>query len=217
MFNEKIKPSLVLTLICLITCALLVIAYEATYVDTTGVITDKMTGGLEEVYGTSEGFEMLKNDDGTVYAPEGVTSVLRNADGSLAFEITTDGYSSGGLHVLVGMDAEGSVKGVSILTIGETPGLGTKVQDEGFLSQFVGLTYDKLPKETAGEDTSSGKKAVWGSAEEIASLKAAAESVPADDSFVLDAVTGATFSSKGMNRAVTIALDTYHEMKGGEQ
>ena len=81
MFNEKIKPSLVLTLICLITCALLVIAYEATYVDTTGVITDKMTGGLEEVYGTSEGFEMLKNDDGTVYAPEGVTSVLRNADG----------------------------------------------------------------------------------------------------------------------------------------
>ena len=176
-----------------------------------------MTGGLEEVYGTSEGFEMLKNDDGTVYAPEGVTSVLRNADGSLAFEITTDGYSGGGLHVLVGMDAEGSVKGVSILTIGETPGLGTKVQDEGFLSQFVGLTYDKLPKETAGEDTSSGKKAVWGSAEEIASLKAAAESVPADDSFVLDAVTGATFSSKGMNRAVTIALDTYNEMKGGEQ
>ena len=85
------------------------------------------------------------------------------------------------------------------------------------MSQFVGLTYDKLPKETAGEDTSSGKKAVWGSAEEIASLKAAAESVPADDSFVLDAVTGATFSSKGMNRAVTIALDTYNEMKGGEQ
>ena len=41
MFNEKIKPSLVLTLICLITCALLVIAYEATYVDTTGVITDR--------------------------------------------------------------------------------------------------------------------------------------------------------------------------------
>ena len=38
--KEKIMPPLVLTLICVITSALLVAAYNITYVDTTGVITN---------------------------------------------------------------------------------------------------------------------------------------------------------------------------------
>ncbi|MGN0696257.1 MAG: FMN-binding protein [Oscillospiraceae bacterium] len=213
MFKEKIQPSLVLTLICLIACALLVAAYEATYVDNTGVITDSMITGLEEIYGTSEGFSMKLNEDGSVYTPEGVTSVLTDENGNTAFEITADGYSGGGLHVMVGMSPDGAVSGVSILSIGETPGVGTRVQDESFLGQFNGLTYDKLPADS-GEDTSAQKSYVWGSTEEIASLKEAAEAVPAGDTFELDAVTGATLSSNGMNRAVTTALTAYNEMKG---
>lgn len=209
MFNEKIKPSLVLTLICIISCALLVIAYNATYVDNSGVITDKMLGGLQEIYGTSEGYKMLDS------TPKGINSVLTDGT-NYAYEITEDGYSKGGLHVLVGIDANGAVAGVSILTIGETPGLGTKVQDSEFRDQFKGLTFDKLPK-AAAEDTSAPKKYVWGEKEEIASLKAAADAVPPSDEFQLDAVTGATFSSKGMNRAVTTALNAYNESKGAQE
>ncbi|MGN0586343.1 MAG: FMN-binding protein [Oscillospiraceae bacterium] len=209
MFNEKIKPSLVLTLICIITCALLVIAYNATYVDNSGVITDKMLAGLEEIYGTSEGYTMLDT------APEGIDSVLTDGTNT-AYEITEDGYSKGGLHVLVGLNADGSVAGVSILTIGETPGLGTKVQDSSFRDQFKGLTYDKLPK-AAAEEASATKKYVWGEKEEITALKAAAEAVTPSDEFQLDAVTGATFSSKGMNRAVTTALNAYNESKGAQE
>lgn len=209
MFNEKIKPSLVLTLICIITCALLVIAYNATYVDNSGVITDKMTAGLEEIYGTSEGYTMLDT------APEGIDSVLTDGTNT-AYEITEDGYSKGGLHVLVGLNADGSVAGVSILTIGETPGLGTKVQNSSFLGQFKGLTYDKLPKASADE-ASAPKKYVWGEKEEITALKAAKDAVPPSDEFELDAVTGATFSSKGMNRAVTTALNAYNESKGAQE
>lgn len=209
MFKEKIQPSLVLTLICLITCALLVIAYEATYVDNTGVITDEMITGLEEIYGTSDGFEMKLDENGNIYSPEGVTCVLADGNGRFAYEITTDGYSSGGLHVLVGME-NGSVSSVSILSIGETPGLGTKVQDSSFLDQFKGLSADMLPKEE--EADSSSKKLVWGSKEEIESLKAEKEAASAelDSVFQLDAVTGATFSSNGMYRAVEIALDAYN-------
>lgn len=209
MFNEKIKPSLVLTLICIITCALLVIAYNATYVDNSGVITDKMTAGLEEIYGTSEGYTMLDT------APDGIDSVLTDGTNT-AYEITEDGYSKGGLHVLVGLDADGSVAGVSILTIGETPGLGTKVQNSSFLDQFKGLTYDKLPK-AAADEASAPKKYVWGEKEEITALKAAKDAVPPSDEFELDAVTGATFSSKGMNRAVTTALNAYNESKGAQE
>ena len=212
MFKDKIKPPLVLTLICLITCGLLVAAYEATYVDSTGVITEKLTAGLTEVYGSAEGFEMLKNDDGTVKTYEGVTSVLSDGTNT-AFEITADGYSTGGLHVLVGVDEYGSVSGVSIMTIGETPGLGTKVQDESFLNQFKGVTYDMTAENESGKAVKA--KAVWGSRAEINSLKRAAELESTDgaNGFTLDAVTGATFSSNGMYGAVKTALSAYNEMK----
>ena len=211
MFNEKIKPPLVLTLICLITCGLLVAAYEATYVDNTGVITEKLSAGLTEIYGSTDGFEMLKNDDGSLKTFDKVTSVL--SDGNVtAFEVTEDGYSKGGLHVLVGLDETGKVKNVSILTIGETPGLGTKVQDSGFLSQFTGLDAAGLPSEA--ETAPVKAYAVCGTRDRIDALSAAA-SGNVSDGFKLDAVTGATFSSNGMYAAVKDALSAYNEMKGG--
>ena len=136
--KEKIMPPLVLTLICVITSALLVAAYNITYVDTTGVITDELASGLTEIYGGSDGFDMMMNDDGTVKTYEGVTSVITNGSGT-AFEITADGYSKGGLHLLIGFDSSGSVCGISVLTIGETPGLGTKVQDPDYLAGYKGI------------------------------------------------------------------------------
>lgn len=216
MFQEKIKPPLVLTLICIITCGLLVAAYEATYVDTTGVITEKLTAGLTEVYGSAEGFEMLKNDDGTVLTYEGVTSVLFDGTNT-AFEITADGYSSGGLHVLVGLDNTGAVNGVSVMTIGETPGVGTKVQDESFRNQFRGVVYGDTVSAENTEATVKAK-AVWGTRDEIKRLKIdAATNNSSGSGFELDAISGATFSSNGMYNAVKTALAAYEEMKGADE
>ncbi|MBD5138796.1 MAG: FMN-binding protein [Ruminococcus sp.] len=209
MFNEKIKPPLVLTLICLIACGLLVAAYEATYTDTTGVITDKLTAGLTELYGSAEGFEMLKNDDGTVLTYEGVTSVLWDGENA-AFEITADGYSTGGLHVLVGVGSNGAVSGVSIMTIGETPGLGTKVQNPDFLNQFRGVRYS----DTVTEEAAPVKaKAVWGTTSQIKNLEIERQLEGSSASgFTLDAVTGASYSSNGMYTAVKTALSAYENM-----
>lgn len=216
MFQEKIKPPLVLTLICIITCGLLVAAYEATYVDTTGVITEKLIAGLTEVYGSAEGFEMLKNDDGTVLTYEGVTSVLFDGTNT-AFEITADGYSSGGLHVLVGLDNTGAVNGVSVMTIGETPGVGTKVQDESFRNQFRGVVYGDTVSAENTEATVKAK-AVWGTRDEIKRLKIdAATNNSSGSGFELDAISGATFSSNGMYNAVKTALAAYEEMKGADE
>jgi len=217
MFKEKIKPPLVLTLICLITCGLLVAAYEATYVDNTGVMTDKLVSGINEVYGpgASDVFEILKNEDGSVLTYDGVSAVL--SDGRCtAFEVIADGYSSGGLHCLVGLDAGGTVWKVAILTIGETPGLGTKVQDESFLRQFRGVNSRNLEVPAAEEPV--GAKAVWGTRDEIDVLaKAAVEVVGSTHGFTLDAVTGATKSSNGIYSAVKTALAAYEEMKGGDR
>ncbi len=211
MFAEKIKPPLVLTLICIITCGLLVAAYQATYVDNTGVITDKLEAGLTELYGSADGFEMLKNDDGSVLTCDGVDSVISDGTNT-AFEITANGYSTGGLHVLVGIDENGGVSGISILTIGETPGLGTRVQEKSFLDQFKGVTKEMTASEQ--EDTVKAK-AVWGDRSSINLLTVENEVEGSGGSgFTLDAISGATFSSKGMYGAVRTALNAYDEING---
>lgn len=161
--KEKILPPMVLMLICAICCGLLVFAYNLTYVDTTGVITDKMNTALAEIYGTSDGFEMLKDESGNVVSYEGVTSVLKDANGNVAFEITADGYNKGGIYLLVGMNTDGTVKGMSIMTIGETPGLGTKVQDKAFLDKFTGAASqaeaEAVDNITGASRSSNGIKA----------------------------------------------------------
>ena len=215
-FKEKIKPPLVLTLICLIACGLLVAAYEATYVDNTGVMTDKLIAGINEAYGSGSAdyFEILTNADGSVLTYDGVTSVL--SDGRCtAFEVTTDGYSSGGLHCLVALDASGKVWKVVIMSISETPGLGTKVQNADFLSQFHGLRISNLAP--ADSDAPVTGKAVWGTRAEIDALTEAAEKPAVSQTFTLDAISGATRSSNGVYRAVQIALEAYQEMNGGAQ
>ena len=211
---EKIKPPLVLTLICVIACGLLVAAYEATYVDNTGVITEKLESGLTELYGSAEGFEMLKNPDGSVVEFEGVDSVLSDGTNT-AFEITAKGYSTGGLYVLVGIDDRGAVQGVSIMTISDTPGIGTRVQDESFLSQFRGVTKDMTVSDDSGEKVKA--KAVWGTHDKIKRLQMEQELAGSGGSgFTFDALSGATFSSNGMYNAVKTALAAYEEMKGAE-
>ena len=52
--------------------------------------------------------------------------------------VSPRGYG-GPIQMVVGMDRDGSVLGVSIITQNETPGLGTKIMTEpGFLEQFEG-------------------------------------------------------------------------------
>lgn len=134
---DKILPSVVLTVICSVVSALLIIVYNATYVDTTGVITDSLKQGLSEIYGDQE-YTMLKNDDGTVLEYDGITSVIKSSSNDIAFEVITKGYAKDGIHILVGVSDEG-VTGVSFVELGETPGLGTKVRDDSsFVKQFAG-------------------------------------------------------------------------------
>ena len=147
--KEKIMPPLVLTLICVITSALLVAAYNITYVDTTGVITDELASGLTEIYGGSDGFDMLMNDDGTVKTYDGA-----GRDWDLS-------RKKGGLHLLIGFDESGSICGISVISIGETPGLGTKVQNKDFLDKFKGISSEdyQVDNITGATYSSKGMKA----------------------------------------------------------
>ncbi len=182
---KYIKPVIVLSLITTIVSALLIVTYNLTYVDTSGIITDEL---MEKcVYLMGEGDYSIVTDwqaDGyAIEKPENVEKLIKKSDGSVAFQIVTSGYNKNGLDLLIAMNDDGTIKGVSIVSISETPGLGTKVNDAAFLDSLAGI----------GDSVTIVKNA------------------PANECEV-QAVTGATYSSKGVAEAINIAIDTYREM-----
>lgn len=166
--KEKIMPPLVLMLISVIVCGLLVLANEATRDKVVKAQEEKFQSALSETFGDAD----YQISD---LSYDGITSVTKDDKGRVIFEITADGYSKGGLQLLIGIDENGGVCGISFLSIGETPGLGTKVKEQkSFIEQFMGIS---------------------------------------DENYEFEAITGATYSSKGMKTAVDLAVRTYNEHK----
>lgn len=144
--KNSIMPPLVLTIICVVVSGLLVFAHDNTYKDTTGVMTDELKAGCEEVFGEGDYQILLDDKTPVTFDVDGVVSVITDSSKQKCLvEIVEDGYSKGGLHVLIGLDQTGAVEGISFIEIGETPGLGTKVQDSTFLDTLKGFNRDTNP------------------------------------------------------------------------
>lgn len=94
------------------------------------------------------------------------------------------GYG-GAIEMITGIDANGLVSGVDIVSMSETAGLGTKTQDANWLAQYVGK----------GSDV-----AVTTSVE------------PMENE--VSAVSGATVSSKAVTRGVAAAINAANQVKG---
>ncbi len=192
---ENIKPPLILAAITAIISALIIVMYNLTYVDTSNILTDKQAAAVTDIYGgTAEDFAVVpKESYPAVLTAEGenkkdfsrITKIIKKNDGSLAFEVVVKGYKEG-YDIMVGVK-DGAVAGVSVVSVGEeTPGLGTKTNDPAFLDKFEGI---------------KGAAVI-------------VKSAPKADGEV-QAVTSATYSSKGVASAVNIALKAY-EAAGGE-
>ncbi|MBQ8906385.1 MAG: FMN-binding protein [Ruminococcus sp.] len=165
--REKIVPPLVLLLICICVSGLLVLANAATKDKIRAAQEEKLKQSLVDVFGEAD-YQTLEQ------TYEGVTQVIRDDKNRVIFDITVDGYAKDGLQLLIGIDESGAVCGISIVSIGETPGLGTKVQGDAFLEQFNGIN---------------------------------------SAAFTVDTITGATYSSNGMKKAVETVMKTYLENK----
>lgn len=86
--------------------------------------------------------------------PDSITGVYK-ADGvGYTFSITTQGYGGKNtLKMAVGIDMDGKITGVKVLSHSETAGLGSKITtDANFYGQFPGLDAAGA----AGADTISG-------------------------------------------------------------
>lgn len=71
-------------------------------------------------------------------------------------KVASRGYG-GPIPMVIGMDRGGKVVGLSILSMNETPGLGTRVQtEEWFLDQYLELPAGYTEKDVKALDTISG-------------------------------------------------------------
>lgn len=167
---NKIIPSVVLTIICVVASLLLVFAHDLTKENIDKQKELKFSSSVEALFGKTDS-KLVEGDFG-----DGIEAIAVTPDGKTAVQVTADGYSKAGINILVGIDENGSISGIEFVSLGETPGLGSKVRDiPTFREQFYG-------KKDSGE-------------------------------IQLDAVSGATFSSRGMESAVKKALDTYNNNK----
>lgn len=65
------------------------------------------------------------------------------------------GYG-GAIQMVVGLERDGKVAGVSIISMQETPGLGTRIGEESFLAQFTSWTSATIEEDAKGLDAVSG-------------------------------------------------------------
>jgi electron transport complex protein RnfG len=73
-----------------------------------------------------------------------------------AMKVASRGYG-GPMQLVIGLDGSGLVTGVSILSMNETPGLGTKVLTEKwFMEQFFSLPAGYTDADVRGLDAISG-------------------------------------------------------------
>lgn len=111
-----------------------------------------------------------------------VDEVCRVNGGDDGYVITTtdkEGYG-GNIQITVGITNDGTVNGVSILSISETAGLGMRATEPAFYEQYQGKQTDKF---VVSKDGGEGEP--------------------------IDALSGATITSRAMTGAVNAALAYY--------
>ena len=194
MKNSKLKeiliPSISLFLICLVATALLAFTNEITKDKISEAAKDKENAAKSEVLSIADEFSDKKTltlgegENKTEYSYyEGLDSD-KNVIGYV-FNTSAKGYG-GDIKIMVGVDTEGKVTGISILDISETAGLGMNADKDDFKERFVGKTYK---------------------------IEVIKNADPKDNEVL--ALTGATITSKAVTNAVNTALELYAQT-GGE-
>jgi len=138
--KEKIMPPMILAIIGIVVSGLLVFAYNATYVDNTGVLTKKLKSACVNIFGEADYKIITKTDNEGTISPlvygDVVNVIVDKASGNCLLEVIADGYVKDGIDIVVGINKDGKVEGVSVVSLKETPGLGTKVDNKAFIDKF---------------------------------------------------------------------------------
>lgn len=121
-------------------------------------------------------------------APEGVPAALvelhvgKTSEGLAGYCVTVESKGYGGpIRFVVGLDTKGDVTGITLLSSSETPGLGAKASEEVFRNQYVGQAPEHFSV-TKNQAAAKGE---------------------------IQALSGATITSRAITDGVNMALETY--------
>lgn len=187
--NKTWRNTLILTIITLVSGLALGLVYEITKDPIAKAQEDAKKAAWQEVFPETDlnAFEALDVD--AKIADQAIKSAGVNAtidevckageDGYVVTTTDKEGYG-GDIQVTVGITADGTVNGISILSINETAGLGMKAAEPAFYEQYEGKQTESF---YVSKDGGSGEP--------------------------IDALSGATITSRAMTGAVNAALAYY--------
>ena len=186
--RDIIKPALTLFIICFLAAAALSVTYDATDEVISANIEHEAEDARKAVLPKADNFELVEPDiyeeAASVTVSPGLVKEVQKAFTAGKYcgvVVTVDIKGYGGIiSVITGIDAEGRISGATVVESSETPGLGSHAAEKPYLSQFTGI----IP--------SAPLALVHGSA-------AAGEEI--------EAVSGATISSRAVIRAVQKAVN----------
>ena len=203
MKNKIIKDALALTLITLVAGVALGGVYEITKDPIARQEAQAKAEAYEQVFTDAAAFEEVKMDDTLIqtirdqldqegYKAQSIEEIMRAEDESgetlgYAFTVVTSEGYGGDIQFSMGVQNDGTLNGISILSIGETAGLGMNADTPAFKDQFVGKQVEQL------QYTKNG--------------------ATQDDE--INAISGATVTTNAMTNGVNAGLCAFQYEKGG--
>ena len=199
--NTIVQDTLILTIITLIAGFLLGVVYQVTKDPIAKQEEEAKTKAYQAVFSEADSFETVveaEDEDLAAYLAEnGFTQTInevmtaKDAQGEVlgyAINITTPEGYGGDITFSLGVKRDGTLNGIEILSLGETAGLGMTATKDAFKNQFKDKNVESL------EVTKSGA---------------------AQDNQI-DALSGATITSKAVTGGVNAGLCAFRYVKEGE-
>ncbi len=132
--SNKAYPVVFLAVLVLITVSLLVWVNSFTAPVVEALRQARIKSILEEIYPDLTRYE-VENEVFIIYSNDEVRGYAVLAG--------SNGYS-GKISLLVGINTDGSIKDVSVISHTETPGLGSRITEKSFTDQFKGLDTEEI-------------------------------------------------------------------------
>lgn len=159
-------------------------AYQEVFADADSFETIELTDDLAA--------QLREGLDSEGYTSQEIVEVMQAVDASgnalgYAFNVVSGGGYGGDIQFSVGIQNDGTVNGISVLSISETAGLGMNANTDGFKSQFA----DK----------------------NVAAFEVTKTGATSDEQ--IDAISGATITSKCMVNGVNAGICAFNIMEGG--
>ena len=200
--NKIIKNTLILAAITVVSGLVLGAAYEVTKGPIAQTQAKQKQEACQAVYPEADSFEAMDVDQkaakeaikkmgnrhlrASQKQDEVYSAVMDGSEAGYVITVTDkDGYG-GDIQITVGIMSDGTVNGISFLSISETAGLGMRAKEPSFYNQFAGQQAEKF---YVSKDGGDGQP--------------------------IDALSGATITSRAVTGAVNTALGYYQTALGG--